>query len=339
MLEEAMIELVSERVVGGGSTVDPGAQVAIPPPRGGLGTVAACILLGGGLRPSPLAKHCPCSVLDLMVRPGVSVLQAWCGALAGLGRDAVLPVTVALDAQGALPVTAAFQGSVQLAIDRDASPFRGPAGALRDRVSQLDPDAIVLVGESARCVNADLEVMVARHIQQNHDVTVACNSDGSPAGIYVLRRRTLDHVPAIGFMDLKEQWLAAVGAGRGRVVVHRWDAGDAHPLRTREQFLEAVLPRDAAGMGSSLISRTAEVAEGAFVSRSVVMRSACVASGAVVVRSLVLPGAHVAAGDVVVDGIIGTAVRRELSEGPPASHASPSILFRGWRRSRSVEFG
>jgi len=71
------------------------------------------------------------------------------------------------------------------------------------------------------------------------DVTVGCNEDHSPAGVYITRCSALRHISPIGFVDIKEQWLACASEQGLRVRVHEFSSPGAIPLRTRADFLVA----------------------------------------------------------------------------------------------------
>jgi NDP-sugar pyrophosphorylase family protein len=269
--------------------------------------VAGAVILAGGLRPTPLSDSTKCSTLDLWLTPNRTVIDLWLDHLAELGT-----VDVKVLWNDGVPRPTLDQGDTRIraSLVPDLSSFRGPAGAVRDACAAMSPDDLLLVCEATRYFDADLADMVNAHVGNGADVTVACNRDRTPAGVYLIRRSLLDYVPPIGFMDLKEQWLGKViGAGHG-VFAHRLESGTSHVLRTREQFLAAA--RAANGVmqigrmeDGCMISSDATVHETAMLWDSVVMGGATIDAGAVVVRSLVGPGAHVRSHDVVVDRVVG----------------------------------
>lgn len=276
----------------------------------------ACVVLAGGLSPSPLARDTGLSVLDLWAGNDVgTVAQSWAKAFGrGIGGDARV-----LCLYGD-PVPA--PGLEQVEFDRldDASPYRGPAGALSDARARIDADEIVVV-EGARLLSSGIGRLIEHHRQSEALVTVARDPQGSPAGVYAIRAEALDEVPPRGFMDLKEQWLNKLLAAGKRVVVHEI-AGRSLLLKTREDFLDAVLQlagkrsagenrlvcdsRTLHGFGShrSEVAADARVEPGAVVVDSVVMPGAVVQAGSVVVRSLVGPRALVETGTRLVDGCV-----------------------------------
>jgi NDP-sugar pyrophosphorylase family protein len=281
-------------------------ELAIAPRSAVEKSVGMAIILAGGLRPTPLSDSTHCSVLDLWLTPQRTVLDLWLELISGVGD---IDVKVLWNDGVPRPSIGGVACGSRATLVPDLSGFRGPAGAVRDACVTVDPNALVLVCEATRFVDADLVEMVEAHVGMDADVTVACNRDRTPAGVYLIRRPLLDYVPPIGFMDLKEQWLGKViGAGHG-VFAHRLESGASHVLRTREQFLAAA--RAANGVmpigrmeDGCMISSGATVHETAMLWDSVVMGGATIDAGAVVVRSLVGPGAYVRSHDVIVDKVV-----------------------------------
>ena len=203
----------------------------------------------------------------------------------------------------------------------DAQDFRGPAGAAKDACSKYPPDATLLIAEAARYVNGSLLPMLEQHASSGADVTVACNPDNSPAGVFIIRCRTLSLVPPIGFMDLKEQWLGKVIEVGMAVRVYRLPGFRSYELRTREDFLAAAevtgglvnttLPHSSnvIGIGNDSAGMQrwddgVEVGAGAAIVDSVIMPGCRIGAAAVVARSVLCPSAQVPAGAVAVDAVI-----------------------------------
>lgn len=268
--------------------------------------VCACIMLAGGLRPSPIVQATGRSVLDLWIGRSETVLGRWIRLLDELrtaqGRrfptraihDAVLPPPWPLVPQPA-----------DLRFELEPAPLRGPAGILRDVCLRYPDDAVILVVEAARAFTGSLAVLAERHVASCADITVAANADGSPAGIYFIRRSTLGVVPAIGFMDLKEQWLGRAQASGSWVRVERLTESTSHQLRTPRQVLEAARSMwGSSTRGFSLICERAQIMPGAVVRDSVVMPGAVIESDATVNRSLICPKTRVQAGSDIADAVI-----------------------------------
>jgi hypothetical protein len=216
--------------------------------------IAACLLLAGGLKASPLAAATGLSPLDLHLLPETTVFDAWlmqCGLLAA-GRAAPLPVRVIYgDATPAPSLPDLIPPSLSVRTERETRQYRGPAGIARDSATDYPEEATILIAEGARFIAADLRPVIARHHAREAEITVVCNADSSPAGIFIARRRTLDLIPRIGFMDLKEQWLTRAVTSGVHVRVHRLPANQSHELRTPAQFLAAAAAARLARGGSA----------------------------------------------------------------------------------------
>ena len=273
----------------------------------------ACVVLAGGIKPSPLASEARAPVLDLWLGAGGSVLEHWLERVSRASEPGA-SVRVVHDAKQPAPHKPDKASGMAVSIVAEPRAYRGPAGILADVCADLPQEATVLVGDAARWLSADPSDLLEAHAQRGASVTVGVNPDGSPAGLYALRADALACVPRKGFMDIKEQWLTRLRAGDGAVWTHRMAGAGALPLRTREQFLEAA--RLAAGGGATLAgrslwdrgggagawraaSRDASIGEGASIVESVVMPGVEVGSGAAVVRSILCPGSRVEAGEVV----------------------------------------
>jgi mannose-1-phosphate guanylyltransferase len=211
---------------------------------------------------------------------------------------------------------------LRIKLEEDAQQFRGPAGAVRDACSSYPGDATVVVAEAARYVDADLTRMVAEHQAANADITVACNSDSTPAGIFVVRCSTLELVPKIGFTDLKEQWLNKAVEKGFNVRVHRLGEGHSYELRTRDGFLHAAaicgglsvtgaelssdsgfVPAEDETVAHSVASDVT-IGVRAVVVDSVVMPGAVIGEDAIIARSILCPGAKVPAGGTVIESVV-----------------------------------
>ncbi len=286
--------------------------------------LAACVLLTGGPRPSPLAMEAGCSVLDLSLTPTRTVLGLWIERLTEVSplSGPRMELRVIHDEKSPEPMLLSDPGPLEVRIGHERRSYRGPAGITKDECADLEEEETVLVVEGGRLAGCSLAPMLTHHAAMGADITVGSNPDGSTSGLYVVRVGSLGLVPKNGFVDLKEQWLQRALATGLRVGVFRNPAPGALLLRTRQQFLEAARtingfqgplesvmervgkPEPRGRDGRSVVSRSATVAPGAVVVDSVVMDEATVAAGAVVARSLVCPRAVVGADETIVDGVV-----------------------------------
>ncbi len=298
---------------------------------GALGTVrqrparidlAACIVLAGGLRPSPLASATRRSVLDLWLTPHHTVLDCWLDRFAEIAAGMPAPIRVAHDSILPPPCPSARLRD-RVIIERDPQAIRGPVGVVADLCTAYAPNQHVVVVEAARYLSASLQPMLLEHVERQADISVAANPDGSPAGIYVIRCGALDLVPAAGFMDLKEQWLCKAVDAALNVRVHWFPGPGALALRTCRQFLAAArVANDALGGpiargsgGLRVICPGVLIGPGATVVDSIVMPGAIVGANAVVARSLLCPHARVEQEADVVEAVV-VATARAGQEGP-----------------------
>lgn len=295
-----------------------GSQHAVPP------KVSLCLILSGGITSSPLADASGMSVLDLHVSPSRTVLEAWADLVRGAWDQSDCPDIVVLHAgSGAVPSPAV---DLNVRVRHDESEFRGPAGAIRDAAVDVEPDSYVLVVEGASFLRQPIGRLFCDP-KESVSAVVGVNSDCSPAGLYLLRRDLLDLVPAIGFMDLKEQMLSQAKDAGHRIVVR--DMGDRalQRLRTREDLLAASVTNDGLNGGPDLsypiIARgntigncrcnDSHIANDALLVDSVAMPGSTVGAKAVVVRSILFGGAHVEPGEIILDELVSSNGRSRLA--------------------------
>lgn len=278
------------------------------------------VVMAGGFSPPPLAEAAGCSPLDLFVSADQTVCDRWIEATRALGAVAEIEDMLCI-CGGSTPAPARSLGALRVIADE--SDYRGPAGSLRDALGRTPSASLILVAEAARICNADLRSLLDGHVAGGAAVTVVAHADRSPAGLYLFGRATLDLVPHKGFMDLKEQWLGKVLEAGVPVAVHTIPNGSCPPIRTRGEYIRAVVaasphtradptdsslePRTLVGARRtrSIVCRGAEVADEAVVVDSVVMPGAVVEPEALVIRSLVCPDTRVAAADTVIDSVLG----------------------------------
>lgn len=301
-------------------------------PEGDL-PIAFAVILAGGLRPSPLQRVLDRSAVDWWVTPEASVLQVWTDRLrtATAGMSGRLPIRVVGSGGVPAPWPTTEPG---VSIERDPHAFRGPAGVVLDLARALPGDRHVIVVEGARHLDASMSPMIADHLSSGAAVTVGRNPDGSPAGIYCIRRSALDLVPVAGFCDLKEQWLPRFREAGGLVLVHDVGGHGCLPLHTRTQLIHAArIARQSTPPGGPIragivpgpqalrvVCRGAMVGPEANILDSIVMPGAYVGAGTTVIRSIIGPETVVPPDTLVVDGVLHAG--RILDEGPRASCAA-----------------
>ncbi len=271
------------------------------------------ILLAGGPHPSAIMRACGLALFSLPVTPdGRSVLDLWGAGVAShpaevhAHTDLVLCVSATPDL-----ASVGRHGIDGWSLRADASLYRGPAGVVRDATLDLNSDDHVLVGEASRAVGNCVTELLRAHAATGADATIGVNPDQSPAGVLVLRRRALEYVPDVGYMDIKEQFLPKILSQGFNVRAAVLPAPGAIGFRTRLDLLAAANIRDRHASVSpanssrlARISPTAVVHQGAHVVESIIGPAARVEDGAVVVRSIVTGSAVVTAGTAIHDAIV-----------------------------------
>jgi hypothetical protein len=282
--------------------------------------LAACVLLAGGLRPSALVAATGCSVLDLSLTPQRTVLECWIDRLTECTDPLRRPVPIRIVHDAILPPPwPGARRAADVIVEQEPKALRGPAGVIRDLCLGYGADRHVIVAEAARYVGGSLLPLLLDHVRHGADVTVAANADGTPAGLYAIRCGTLGLIPAVGFVDLKEQWLRRAVAAGLDVRVHEIGGPGALPLRSRRQMLRAAVVANTAasvetggpeaasaerGSGLRVICTGSLIGPGAVVEGSIVMPGATIGSNAVVVRSIVAPNARVEPRTDIVDAVV-----------------------------------
>jgi hypothetical protein len=295
-------------------------------------TIAACVLLAGGPRPSPLLEQTRIQTLELWLTARQTVFNRWCDTLydSTVRAESLVeerPEVLVVHSGGLTTPRSPFADPrFRVHTLQDPGALRGPAGALRDVTERFGPDDLILVTEAARYIAGSLDQFFADWSRHRPDVLIACHPDGTPTGVMLVRRGTLELVQPKGFIDLKEQWLDKVLKTGLRVWTSETRDFQPYLLRTREQFLAAsavasgrgvpsvesasVLgpPRTLrAGMDKSRVADSAHVAAGAVIADAIVMPGARIGAEAVVVRSIVCPGGEVPAGSEAIDTVITAA--------------------------------
>jgi len=280
------------------------------------------VVLAGMVRPTPLSTAVARSLLDLPVATGLSLLQLWqqqAGTLAAALGVKALCIRVIVDSASTPPQTTG-DGPVHVRIDRDPQPLRGTAGVLRDIYAGGDADEHLLLIHGPQLPLTPLAGLVDQMASLRADVAVVCHDNGLPSGLMLIRRRVLDQVGPVGFIDLKEQAMPEI-AKRCNVAVVRQSEPSTIPIRTREDYIHALrlfalLQRNGGRIQHSpfeeswrtafaVVEEGAKVVKSARLHDSVILRGAVVERDAIVAGSVIGPGAVVRAGRRAVNEVVG----------------------------------
>jgi hypothetical protein len=266
--------------------------------------VQAVILLGGSLLRGTLSTATGRSLLDLPVVPGCSIFDCWRDNLKSLASSYSIDSLTArliIDRRALEPQLPLCGGKVNLSVEHDPHEYRGTAGILRDIAIDYDDEDYIVVASAAQILLEPVEKLVCELAAKANDISLVAHDDGTPCGLMLIRCGCLHEIPAIGYIDLKEQALPEL-AKHYRVRVVRHIRASGLPIRTLEDYIEAlrVYRRLRAGNGDhradeDCYSLFEVVEDGAFVNPgsrlhdSVVLRGGRVEGESVLFRSIVGP--------------------------------------------------
>lgn len=296
-----------------------------------LSGLRALVLLGGAVRPSPLAQMSGRSVLDLPLDVNGTVLSHWVHSAAELAKSVgleKLPVRVMVNQSTPEPTSAALHyGAIR--VERDASDFRGTGGVLRDLATDYGDEDLILVANAAQILLDPLPTIVAAMTRKAGDIGVISHADGTPSGLMLVTCKTLRAIADTGYVDMKEQALPQIALTHEvRVVQRRRPTG--LPIRTLEDYVQALRLHHRRQQGKpfipdplaedwspsfALIEPAAKVDPTARVHDSIVLDGGVVEAGAVLVRSLVCAGEIVRRDRTVVDQVVSSEEGRRTPRG------------------------
>jgi hypothetical protein len=288
-----------------------------------LSRLRAMVLLGGAVRPSPLALQSGRSLLDLPVDENGSVLSLWIDQAAELARSVGLerlPVRVMVSANTPEPMSLGAKHYGAFRVERDSSDYRGTGGVLRDLAQDYDDDDLILVANAAQLLLDPLPTIVAAMARKACDVSVISHEDGTPSGLMLVACKTLRSIADTGYVDMKEQALPQIALNFDvRVVRRRRPSG--LPIRTLEDYVQALRLHHRRRQGKpfladplaedwsaafALVEQGATVDPSARIHDSIVMSGGLVEPGAVLVRSIVCAGEVVRRDKTIVDQLVCT---------------------------------
>jgi hypothetical protein len=312
-----------------------------------LSRLRALVLLGGSVRPSPLAVATGRSVLDLPLDDSGSVLNGWLSQAADLAKSAgleKLPVRVMVNHASPEPTSADSRYFGTFRVERDLSEYRGTGGVLRDLANDYADDDLILVANGAQILVDPLPSIVASMARRGGHVSVVGHEDGTPSGVMLVTCKALRLIADSGFVDMKEQALPRIAREFDvRVLKRRRPTG--LPVRTLEDYIQGLRYHHRRRLGKTgatdplaedwdpafaLVEPGAEVDPAARVHDSVVLAGATVEAGAVLVRSVVCPGGVVRRDRHAVDRFVHRAA------GERRNGRGFEVVVRGGPRPREV---
>lgn len=276
---------------------------AMLPSRGRL---RGLVLLGGTVRPSPLATAIGRSVLDLPLGNAKTILERWLDEAAGvarlLGIDH-LPVRLLVDPSAAEPQSVPLD---RFRMEQDKSEYRGTGGLLANIAVDYDDDDMLLVGNAAQVLLEPLPELWTSLHQTRGVIGVIGHREGEPSGLMLITCRALRLIPRTGFVDMKEQALPIIASKYDvRVLQCRHPTG--LPIRSLSDYITAVRALYQP-VRSAVTDPWAEDWKSTF---AIVEPGAVVSSSARIHDSVVLAGGSVEMGAVVVRSVVAGTVRRD----------------------------
>jgi N-acetylglucosaminyldiphosphoundecaprenol N-acetyl-beta-D-mannosaminyltransferase len=301
---------------------------AAPGALPGHGRLRGLVLLGGGVRPTPLAAAIGRSLLDLPLGNGKSVLARWLDEAAEVARILNidhLPVRLLVDGNAAEPRSVP---AGHYRIERDKSEYRGTGGLLANIAVDYDDDDMILVGNAAQVLLDPLPSLWMSLYKTQGVVGVIGHREGEPSGLMLITCRALRLIPKTGFVDMKEQALPSI-ASKYDVSVLQCRRPTGLPIRSLSDYIAALRALHQP-VRAAVTDPWAEDWKPTF---AIIEAGAVVSSAARIHDSVVLAGASVEAGAVVVRSVISGTVRRDRKavdqcvEGPALASAVRTFGF------------
>ena len=282
--------------------------------RAHLRRLRAVILLDGAVRRTPLTDALDRSLLELPLAADRVLLDAWRDEVSALVNSLEvgprpLPCRVVAARNTRLPELREQDRRAGITAEFDPAELRGTGGVLRDLAEAYADDDLLLVANAAQLLVEPLHAVAEQAAERAGDVTVVGDVDGTPASLLLVTCRALRDLPAVGFVDLKEQALPLM-AKRYDVRVQRRSSPAGLPIRTPSCYLGALQAYHRIQAGEP--ARKPAFGERWKCRFSVVEPGAAVAAGAQLHNSVVLRGGRVEANALVADSIVcaGGVVRR-----------------------------
>jgi len=286
--------------------------------------IQAILLLAGLVRPTDLSQKLRRSVLDLPVDAERTLLDFWLThrqRLAEALNWPSLPLRILVNHRVMMPNLPGRPGVSNVHVEQDKAEYRGTAGALRDLVEGYEDDDHVLVATAGQVLRQPLEAVLRMLASRESDICLGCHQDGTPAGFMRIRCGSIRRIPAVGYIDFKEQALPRI-AKQCRVTTARSAEPLAMPVRTREDYLRMLFihhrPREGELQNPfaerwrrsfRIVEPGGQVAASARIHNSVVLSGGVVAEEGTVVDSVVCPGGTVRRGETIVGEVVGASGR------------------------------
>jgi mannose-1-phosphate guanylyltransferase len=217
---------------------------------------------------SSFEKLAPRPLLPVALTPLISYPLQW------LCDGGIRQATVCVNGGTRLVRSAVGDGSalsMYVSYHEDATP-RGAAGCVRDAGLRTRAQTLVVAGGTT-VPAVDLAELLDAHFASGAAMTAVVQGEPpsaapSPAGLYVVERRVLDHVAPRGFQDIKENLIPALRRAGESVVAYESRGFSPHVLDAQtylavNQWMVQRLADE--GYGSGLLDPAARVEAGALL--------------------------------------------------------------------------
>jgi hypothetical protein len=286
---------ISKSIIHSAPTLEPEKEV--------IKRIQAVILLGGSLLRSPLSTATGRSLLDLPVVSGRSVFDCWHDDLKSFASAysiASLTARLIIDRRASEPKLILCEGAVNLHVEHDPHEYRGTAGILRDISIDYDDDDYIVVASAAQILLEPMEKLVCELASKADDISLVAHDDGTPCGLMLVRCGCLREIPAIGYIDLKEQAFPEI-AKHYRVHVVRHVRPSGLPIRTLEDYIEALRAYQRVLVGNGYL----HAKEDCYSLFEIVENGAVVDPDSRLHDSIVLKGGRVEGNSVLFRSLVG----------------------------------
>lgn len=261
--------------------------------------VKAIILVGArDFGRCPLASRLPTALWPIVGRPVLERL------LSHLADQGIRRAVVCSNGEGPILAESICADSrLELTFFDESLPV-GTAGCIRHAVGDVTDELLLVFPANIACP-PEIDVLINEHARGGSDLTVMLNPNsenstlsGQASGIYICNSDILQHIPKVGYSDIKEGLIPEML--RARKTIHAAVLpNDAGNFRNRREYLRAVanyienVPElhpdlKAESQGVWIAANARVDSEARIYGPTVIMDGATVSSGAIVLGPTVL---------------------------------------------------
>ncbi|HOA75815.1 MAG TPA: NDP-sugar synthase [Phycisphaerae bacterium] len=190
-----------------------------------------------------LDEICSRPLLPLLGRPVVWFIVDW------LRRSGITQISICGNQNTPLIREQLGDGTLLgVSIDYHEDPMpRGTAGCIRDAAARTNASEIVAV-DATVLTDVNLREMLAAHREEGASLTVIAGKNLAvpspnhlqPAGVYIISRPALEHIPPTTYQDIKEMWIPRLYQNRLKAVSHQIDLTSYVRVLNGKSYLSAM---------------------------------------------------------------------------------------------------